>query len=316
MITIQEKDTAMTVSSPLSSPPRQETSTSWSLSCEQDTEEDGGVDSSKCSSSNDGDDGTESTVQSDSSSCVPGEEDTSFRNEVLAMTKSISLSSIDSSSSTTSSSSSYLEEDGSEAFAMAKAASKSMSRRPSIKMSSLREDIYVVSKRGSWRQLPMPDMEKVRHSVSLPLQLDVASSELSHNNKKSLQVSFREVSVRLYDQCIGDNPSVSYGPPIQLDWKFDELSPVAIDEYENVRDPQRVRKGMALSYYQRIAILQNLFGCTEDELKKAHKTADREKLKRAVTKAFLPAQKVEEVFQSAGRKTKRYLERRRHSSAL
>ncbi|CAB9511621.1 expressed unknown protein [Seminavis robusta] len=188
--------------------------------------------------------------------------------------------------------------------------------RSSIKLASLQEVIPVKEKRGSWKQLPKPDMAKLQRAQTLPTYLSNEDQEQAPKRGSGSSVSFLHVCVRSYDQTIGDNPSVSYGPPICLDWKFEELCPVSVDDYEENRGERRQLKQMGLSYYHRMAILQNAFGHSEDDLKKAQKRANSDKMKRELTRFLLPMQALEDVAQSAGRKTKRYLQRRRQSSTV
>lgn len=181
--------------------------------------------------------------------------------------------------------------------------------RSSIKRSSLQDEIPVLTRRGSWKQLPIPDMSKIRRSQTLPTYLN--EEETSAPRRAS--VTFQNVCIRSYDQTVGDNPSVGYGPPITLDWKFQELDPMPLDDYEESRGGRRPLKQMGLSYFQRMAILQNGFGHSEADLKEAMRKASNDKFKRAVTKYFLPVQLLEDAAESGVRKTKRYLQRRRQS---
>jgi hypothetical protein len=51
------------------------------------------------------------------------------------------------------------------------------------------------------------------------------------NNKNNVQ--FSTVHVREYNLCLGDNPSVTCGAPISLDWYYEkEQSYSSVDEYE------------------------------------------------------------------------------------
>jgi hypothetical protein len=187
-------------------------------------------------------------------------------------------------------------------------------RRSSIKQSSLLHEIPVHTRRDSWKQLPIPDMSKIRRSQTLPNLLNQEEEEDSTPGRPRSSVTFQNVCVRSYDQTVGDNPSVSYGPPISLDWKFQELIPVPLDDYEEGRGNRRPLKQMGLSYFQRMAILQNNCGHSEADLKEATRKAGNDKFKRAVTKYFLPVQILEDVAESGVRKTKRYLQRRRQST--
>jgi len=101
-------------------------------------------------------------------------------------------------------------------------------RRSSIKLASLQDPSPVQSRKGSWKTLPEPDMIQIRRSISASLEVqkeeeDSGSSSscqvVDGNNetlstlKRRNSVSFEAVHIRSYDQTIGDNPSVSYGPP-------------------------------------------------------------------------------------------------------
>ena len=116
---------------------------------------------------------------------------------------------------------------------------------------------------------------------------------------------FNEIHLRFYDQCLGDHPSTSYGPPIALDWRYEEAEPIAIDEYEGNRGNRRTLRQLMVNYYARKNLLMWAYGYSEDDLKKATKEANKTAFKRSVTRYFLGVSKVEEVVRSAGRKAKR-----------
>lgn len=121
-------------------------------------------------------------------------------------------------------------------------------------------------------------------------------------------VGFDSVSIRSYQQTIGDNPSVSYGPPIQLDWEYEQHDELDIDEYEFKRGiSRRTLRQLAITYYQRKAILSRNYGFTEEELKRAKKDANKIKIRRGLTNYFLPMMPVENAIESAGRKAKRLI---------
>lgn len=186
-------------------------------------------------------------------------------------------------------------------------------RRSSIKLSSLSEPIPVKQSAASWKQLPKPDLAKIHRAVSLPLDLVDNTAQASRNLGS---VAFTTIEIRNYGQTIGDNPSVSYGPPIQLDWDYESVPLIPIDDYEGRRGPRRQLKHMSLSYYQRMHLLQNAFGHTEEDLKQAKKQANKDKFKRAVTKYFLPVQVLEDVAESSVRKTKRFMMKNRRQSTV
>lgn len=99
--------------------------------------------------------------------------------------------------------------------------------------------------------------------------------------------------------------SVSYGPPICLDWEYFQLPELDLDLYESHRGKRRGMRQMMMNYYQRRNLLSWRYGITEEQLKQAERDANKIKRSRSFTKALLPAQKLEEMVQSVSRKTKR-----------
>lgn len=174
-------------------------------------------------------------------------------------------------------------------------------KRPILKRVGSQEE-FVCLKPRSWKSLPAPDMSKLRQVSDLSVMCEGEPKPIKRTHSC---VSFNEINVRFYDQCLGDHPSTSYGPPISLDWKYEEAEPIDIDEYEHKRGPRRTLRQLMVNYYTRKNTLMWTYGVSEEELKKATKAASRAAFQRGVTKYFLPVSKVEEVVASAARKTKR-----------
>lgn len=181
------------------------------------------------------------------------------------------------------------------------------SRSTSILKSSS-PDLYINDSRRSWKSLPKPDMLRIR-SQSLP----TTRSEREVSQRKS--VKFNKIEVRNYSQTLGDNPSCSYGPPISLDWKYEEGGTLELEDYEANRGPRRKLRHMMLNYYHRKNILQYNVGCTDEEILEAQKLAEKIKSQRALTRALLPASKLEDVMQSAARKARRAFKKDKNRSS-
>jgi len=131
------------------------------------------------------------------------------------------------------------------------------------------------------------------------------------DRSQSKSVRFDSVHIRSHSQTLGDNPSVMYGPPISLDWDYEQHESIKLDDYEADRVfSRRTMRQMAVSYYRRKAILTRDYGFSEEELVKAHKDADKAKIKRAITNTLLPMMQVEAALESAGRKAKRMIKRK------
>ena len=77
----------------------------------------------------------------------------------------------------------------------------------------------------------------------------------AQNSSMLLKVSFQNVHLREYGMVLGDNPAVSHGAPVQLDWEPQEIhDPVHIDNYDKARSLWRAkdRRGFLLNAHKRV----------------------------------------------------------------
>lgn len=172
-----------------------------------------------------------------------------------------------------------------------------------LKRAVSEEDMqYIKTTKRCWQCLPRPDIDEVvRKSATSGTANDECASSARSNS-----VCFGEIRIRSYAQTLGDNPSCSYGPPIQLDWDFEEHEALAVDDYEDGRAPRRTMRQMVLSYYYRKNLLTFYYGVSEDAFKACKRQIQREKLYRSVTSSSLPIMHVEAALESAARKAKRF----------
>lgn len=163
------------------------------------------------------------------------------------------------------------------------------------------------SKRA-WKCMPKPDLKTIigEASTSSETTTTALNDSLSSSRKG---VEWGVVQIRSYGQTIGDNPSVSYGTPIQLDWDYEVHEAVDLVAYELNRGARRNLRQMVLSYYYRKNLLSWQYGFGEDEIKAAKKEANRVKFKRDITRSFLIAMPMEAAVESARRKTKRFFKK-------
>jgi len=183
------------------------------------------------------------------------------------------------------------------------------SHRSILKKSKSDDSLFIQAKSKAWNCLPPPDLsESSVSSISQSTSTNsLACSDKTSCSDKSKRVSFDAVLIRSYEQTMGDNPAVSYGPPIQLDWDYEQHEGVDIDCYESERCfSRRPYRRLVLSYYQRKAVLSRK-GFSDKQLTKAKKDANKLKLQRVVTNTFLPIMKVEDALESASRKAKRLI---------
>jgi hypothetical protein len=162
-----------------------------------------------------------------------------------------------------------------------------------------------IRERGPWRGLPKPNMNLIEQQRRGRYQ--EYNRDESTISRQERNVTFDFVHVRFYQRTIGDNPAVSYGTPIQLEWLYEEELPMGLDEYEGIHRKRRVPRQFVLNHYQRCNILSYYCGFTDDEIKKARRQVEKVKRERQVTKLMVKAMLVEDFLESTARKVKRLI---------
>jgi hypothetical protein len=67
----------------------------------------------------------------------------------------------------------------------------------------------------------------------------VTSTSSSSTSSNIRRLQWGEVQVRHYGRIVGDHPDVAVGPPISIDWDYEEYAPIKVNEFEHVRQLQR-----------------------------------------------------------------------------
>lgn len=103
---------------------------------------------------------------------------------------------------------------------------------------------------------------------------DVVEKENNNSNNKSVRFSI--VEIRDYNLCLGDNPSVSRGVPISLDWDYDTEHSHEFEEYESDRivDRRTAPNEMKRPSLQRVQLLKGL-GYSRNEINEQAKCIHR-----------------------------------------
>jgi hypothetical protein len=203
------------------------------------------------------------------------------------------------------------KDDNKQRLTRSRSGSSLVASKSAIKQNYKIEDIPVCTKQRSWKSLPAPDMKEIKASnmkrvASTGSFFHPPPTETKTLKKSSSKVSFQNVTIREYGLTLGDNPCVSYGPPVSLDWNYSEKKALSLDLYEGNRPQRRSMRQMTINHYQRKHLL-TMHGHTEEEIKQAKRDASKVKRQRAVTRQFLMFQKVEDVLESTSRKAKRII---------
>ena len=111
--------------------------------------------------------------------------------------------------------------------------------------------------------IPIPDV-KAEDPVLLH---KVEPAEMVEVVPRTSKIQFVSIFIRTYPTIIGDNPSPSLGPPLQMDWKPQEQIVLSVDEYEGNRLSER-RDNFLLTGKVRTEFLIEL-GFSESEIDEA-----------------------------------------------
>lgn len=104
-------------------------------------------------------------------------------------------------------------------------------------------------------------------------------------------VSFSNLQIREYDVTLGDNPSVSYGPPLSLGWEYRQEEVVPLEKYETARSqkhPRRKSSQLLMSYNVRKYLLLKTAGFSKTELLEAMKQVEKIQKERKMSDIFGP----------------------------
>ena len=140
-----------------------------------------------------------------------------------------------------------------------------------------------------------------------------SSSQANRNEEFNLKtmkrnVSFSHLQIREYAVTLGDNPSVSSGPPVTLDWAYDPQETTApVEAFEAVRGPRRPYAEMAMPRSVRTQLLTDEWKVTRSEMDNAIRDANRIKQdrRRTVNNLDTPLEKASYQVEKAKRNTRR-----------
>ena len=173
-------------------------------------------------------------------------------------------------------------------------------RRPCIKDTS-HESIPL--RNSGWKNLPKLTIPNIKSKFV------VSERKSSNQTTKSTSavVQFGTIEIRSYDVCVGDNPSVSYGTPISLDWDYMVELKDTLEKYESIRSltKRRNMRQMMMNYNYRRNILLLHWNATEEQLLQAEKEMNIIRSQRNLTRTLLPLSPLEDCVTSLYRKIQR-----------
>lgn len=127
-------------------------------------------------------------------------------------------------------------------------------------------------------------------------------SSLMTPHKKS--VRFSNVVVREYPMILGDNPSVSHGPPVTISWKHSAEHLLELENHISMTPfPRRSVGQMAMpSFYRKDLLVEA--GCSDVDMREATKQARLIKAQRIATVKYHRLATIEELSEKTKRRMK------------
>lgn len=177
-------------------------------------------------------------------------------------------------------------------------------RKSAMKVSTLEESLLVATRNHPMCRLRTSDTAPVapprRRSFATTIDSNDDSSDSSDLisypaypgddsvvSSRDGRLRWGNIVIREYSQCLGDNPACSNGVPLQLDWDYQLLDIVRLDEFEAAREISRQNKAslrMPSSY--RKALMLKL-GYTASDLAAVNRIKIRDQKRRIQTVARL-----------------------------
>lgn len=148
-----------------------------------------------------------------------------------------------------------------------------------------------------------------RRRSSLRPETDSSYYDRPKTDRSNLQLQFGSVNIREYEMILGDNPSVTHGPPVTLNWVPVAESTLPVDGYECQHyHPRKCYNDMFMNYYQRHHLCA-LAGSTPADIEITNKEVNKCKTNRFLTRhlSSYPAVQLETALESALRKARRVL---------
>lgn len=133
----------------------------------------------------------------------------------------------------------------------------------------------------------------------------IKTEKAKEQTKMKRNISFSTLEVRQYDLTLGDNPGCSEGPPVSLDWKYEQSDVLDIEEYESIRHPRRCKGDLRLDHNTRYFALSSQF--TSSDLRRATDAAKQIRIQRKKSISNKKLDPLHAVLESTERKVKRLL---------
>ena len=109
----------------------------------------------------------------------------------------------------------------------------------------------------------MGPSERIQSTSTMATASDTTATDTDlqdEDRSSKRRVNFDAIMIREYDRTLGDNPATTHGPPLTLDWEYEDVASIKVDEYEAQRAP-RLRilpRGLLLNHQRDLYLHRRL----------------------------------------------------------
>lgn len=128
---------------------------------------------------------------------------------------------------------------------------------------------------------------------------------------KSLNVKFDSVNIREYPVTLGENPGVSAGPSLTIDWEPQTYVEIPLEEYETSRPPRRDYMEMSIPKDIRMQMLQSS-GHTKKEIMASVRVTNIGRMNRKKTNAMAHMHDTHEAIEDVRRALRHVITFKKH----
>jgi hypothetical protein len=119
-------------------------------------------------------------------------------------------------------------------------------------------------------------------------------------------VSFDRIEIREYSLCLGNNPATTHGPPLSIDWDYNEAGTFQVDDYETTRPPRRISKSMIVPGFVREEILLDQTDATKKQVNATITAVQADRHRRQMTIAKQEFEEWHIALETIGRRMRRF----------
>jgi hypothetical protein len=119
-------------------------------------------------------------------------------------------------------------------------------------------------------------------------------------------VSFDYVEIREYARCLGNNPATTNGPSLSLDWCYEKMEMINLEDYEKKRPSRRRTDEMQMPGVLRATLLQQHTKCSKNDISESMKAIQSARHQRQMCVAMQEFEHWHVGLESLKRKFRRW----------